>query len=186
MIPAVFFDRDGILVQAPIVQGRPHSARTVDEIRMIPAAFQLCEVLREARIPTFMITNQPDIARGLIERSVVDEQNQIVARALNLTEVAVCPHDDGDDCYCRKPRPGLIEKLGQKHRINLSTSVVVGDRWRDIDAGVAAGTLTLFIDYGYEERRPKNPTRTVHSTDEMLNAVLGLLHLNRHQRKEQP
>lgn len=178
MVPAVFLDRDGILVRAPTVQGRPHSARTVAEIEIIPSAIQLCQHLKGAGIPTFMITNQPDIARGRINASVINEQNQLVAGALGLTEVAVCPHDDGDCCHCRKPKPGLIKDLGRKHHIDLSKSVVVGDRWRDIEAGHAAGTLTLFVDYGYAEERPTSPTRTVTSTDEMLNAVLGLLGSN--------
>lgn len=124
-----------------------------------------------------MITNQPDIARGKIDVDVVNEQNQFVSSALNLTDIAVCPHDDSDGCGCRKPKPGLIHDLAKKHRINLEKSLVVGDRWRDIHAGIAAGTMTLFIDYDYAEPKPEFPTKTITSIDEIFDAVLGLLHL---------
>ena len=63
-------------------------------------------------------------------------------------------HDDSHNCFCRKPKPGGILFLAKKYDIDLKKSFMVGDRWRDIEAGLAAGVKTVFIDYGYHEKRP--------------------------------
>jgi histidinol phosphatase-like enzyme len=68
--------------------------------------------------------------------------------------VLTCYHDDADHCECRKPRPGLIKRAAQQHGIDLSHSFLIGDRWRDVDAGKNAGCKTILIDRGYTERAP--------------------------------
>lgn len=173
--PAVFFDRDGVLVRSRVVEGRPHSARSLAELELIPAAIQLCDILRLADIPTFMITNQPDIARGMVTSAIVEEQNLYVLKTLGITDFAVCPHDDDDACTCRKPKPGMIEALSTRHNIDLEKSLVIGDRWRDIEAGSAVGAMTLFIDHNYSERKPEFPTRTVTTPNAMAQAAIELL-----------
>ena len=74
-----------------------------------------------------------------------------------LDEFLVCPHDDRDACDCRKPTPGLLLEAQARHGIDLRRSFLVGDRWRDVDAGRAAGCRTVFLDYGYRERGPSAP-----------------------------
>ena len=101
-----------------------------------------------------MITNQPDIARGTASWEVINDMNRIIQTRLHLDDVRVCPHDDADQCYCRKPQPGLIFAAARDLGIALNSSFLVGDRWRDIAAGQAAGCHTIFIDYGYAEQRP--------------------------------
>ena len=80
-----------------------------------------------------------------------------LATALPIDDVFVCYHDDADGCSCRKPRPGLLFQAANKHGLDLSLCYVIGDRWRDIDAGIAAGCRTVLIDYGYKERAPSRP-----------------------------
>ena len=72
--------------------------------------------------------------------------------ALPLDEVVVCPHDDADGCACRKPKPGMLVEAAQRRGIDLAASFMVGDRWRDVEAGVRAGCRTVFLDRGYDER----------------------------------
>jgi D-glycero-D-manno-heptose 1,7-bisphosphate phosphatase len=69
----------------------------------------------------------------------------------------VCSHADEDHCHCRKPKPGLLQDAAQRHNIDLATSFMVGDRWRDVEAGQNAGCRTILIDDGYEEREPARP-----------------------------
>lgn len=106
----------------------------------------------------FMITNQPDISRGKVLFNDVQNLNNRVKEKCLLTDVAMCVHDDDVNCNCRKPKPGMIVDLSAKYQIDLGSSVVVGDRWRDIDAGSIAGCQTLFINYEYKEPLRSSPT----------------------------
>lgn len=173
----VFLDRDGILVDAPVVKGSPTSARSMRDLRLIPDAVDLCRGLALVGIPTFMFTNQPDISRGLLAREIVDAQNDFVATQCALTSVRVCPHDEIDKCQCRKPRPGMILDLAEEFELDIPSSVVVGDRWRDIDAGNAAGARTIFVDYGYTERKPQDATATVTSMRDVATILSSLLEI---------
>jgi D-glycero-D-manno-heptose 1,7-bisphosphate phosphatase len=99
-----------------------------------------------------MVTNQPDVARGTVDRQTVEETNQTIAGHVGLDLVLACMHDDLDRCACRKPRTGLLLEAASILDISLDrSSVIIGDRWRDIDAGVAAGISTVLIDRGYGE-----------------------------------
>ena len=77
--------------------------------------------------------------------------------ALPIDRVEVCFHPGGDGCECRKPAPGMLLKAAHESQIDLSKSFMVGDRWRDIDCGHAAGCKTIFIDRGYDEELREKP-----------------------------
>src|SRR5262249_10949838 len=119
-----------------------------------------------------VVTNQPDIARGAQNVTVVDEMNAKLKRELPLDEILVCPHDDADRCNCRKPLPGLMLQAATKYGVDLKRSFLVGDRWRDIDAGSAAGCATILIDFSYEERAPSaEPDIRVSSLEAAVQAI---------------
>jgi D-glycero-D-manno-heptose 1,7-bisphosphate phosphatase len=101
-----------------------------------------------------VVTNQPDVARGLQKRDVVEQMNQTLASALPLDGVFVCYHSDDDACDCRKPRPGLLIRAARDWDLDLMRSFMVGDRWRDVEAGHNAGCITIFIDRDYQEAAP--------------------------------
>ena len=149
--PAVFLDRDGVLNAAVVVNGRPHPPRSADEMRLLPGVEAACAGLRDAGFALVCVTNQPDIARGTTSATVVAEINERIQRRLALDAVAVCPHDDADECACRKPKPGLILEAATRLGLDLERSVVVGDRWRDVEAGRRAGCRTVLIDHAYDE-----------------------------------
>lgn len=158
---AVFLDRDGVLVAARIVDGRPHPPRGGADVELLPGVAEACEALHDAGLLLIVVTNQPDIARGELEPEIVRAINDRLEAELGLDDVIVCPHDDGDGCECRKPLPGMILDAAGRWDLDLPRSVTVGDRWRDIEAGKAAGTLTLYIDRGYREPAPPQPDQTV-------------------------
>jgi D-sedoheptulose 7-phosphate isomerase len=171
--PAVFLDRDGVLNRAMIRAGKPLPPPGLHDLEILPDAAPALAQLKSRGFPLYVITNQPDVARGTLTRAKVDAMNQKLASLLPVDDIFVCYHDDADHCACRKPKPGLIHEAQRKHDIDLARSFVVGDRWRDIDAGHAAGCKTILIDYGYRERKPTEPPEaTVRSLREAAEWII--------------
>jgi D-glycero-D-manno-heptose 1,7-bisphosphate phosphatase len=149
---AVFLDRDGVLVRAYAGPGAPRSAATPDELELLSDAAGACAALKGAGYTLVMVTNQPEIARGTLGADVVARQNDALRDTLPLDDVVVCPHDDADGCECRKPKPGMLLGAGERLGLDLEASFMVGDRWRDVEAGRSAGCRVVFVDRGYDER----------------------------------
>jgi D-glycero-D-manno-heptose 1,7-bisphosphate phosphatase len=169
---AVFLDRDGVLNRALVREGKPYPPANLSELEILPGVSEACSTLKRAGLGLIVVTNQPDLSRGTMERGAVDAMNAEVRERLGLDDVRVCPHDDADRCDCRKPAPGLLLAAARDWRIALDRSVMVGDRWRDIESGRRAGCKTVFIDYGYSEQRPQAPDLIVGS---LLDAVPWIL-----------
>jgi D-glycero-D-manno-heptose 1,7-bisphosphate phosphatase len=169
---AVFLDRDGVLNRAIVRDGKPYPPADPSELELLQGADVACRRLRDAGFLLIGVTNQPDVARGTARQTVVEELNRTVACVLGLDEIRVCMHDDADACNCRKPQAGLLTSAAADYGIDLQASYMVGDRWRDIEAGRRAGCRTIFIDHGYNERRPEAPDFT---TDSLLNAASCIL-----------
>jgi len=169
---AVFLDRDGVLNRARIVDGRPLPPASVDELELLPGVEGACRQLHDAGLLLIVVTNQPDVARGTQTMATVEALNRELSSRLPLDEVRVCPHDDADRCQCRKPAPGLLLDAAHDWGIELENSVMVGDRWRDVEAGRRAGCKTVFIDSGYSERPPEAPDLTVRGLGEAVHWIL--------------
>jgi D-glycero-D-manno-heptose 1,7-bisphosphate phosphatase len=95
-----------------------------------------------------------------------------IRKLMPIDDIMICLHNDADNCACRKPKPGLLLQAAAKHGIDLQTSYFVGDRWKDVHAGKAAGCRTLFVDYGYVQDQPAEPDRTVRSFAEAAALIL--------------
>lgn len=149
--PAVFLDRDGVLNRAEIRDGRPHAPRRLRDFRLLPGAVRGVRALHQAGFLTIVVTNQPDIANGHVEPTVVEAMHAKLRRQAPLDAIEVCPHRQEDGCGCRKPRPGLLVSAAERLGIDLAQSFLVGDRWKDIAAGRAVGCHTVFVDRGYRE-----------------------------------
>ena len=158
---AVFLDRDGVLNRAEVRDGRPYPPAAVADLELLPGVEEACAELRRAGFVLVVVTNQPDVARGTRTRESVDELNQALAAALPLDDVVVCPHDDADACACRKPLPGMLVDAAGRWGVDLAASFMVGDRWRDVEAGRRAGCRTVFLHRGYSEPMPEAPDATV-------------------------
>jgi D-glycero-D-manno-heptose 1,7-bisphosphate phosphatase len=170
---AVFLDRDGVLIRAPVVDGRPHSIRCVEELVLEEGAAEGCDALRAAGFLLVAVTNQPEIARGALSREAVDAMHARLAELLPLDDVRVCPHDDPDDCDCRKPNPGMLFDAAREHGIALDRSFFVGDRWKDVEAGRRAGCTCVFLDREYSESMPVRPDVTVRDLGEAVAWILA-------------
>jgi D-glycero-D-manno-heptose 1,7-bisphosphate phosphatase len=169
---AVFLDRDGVVNRAILREGRPYPPASLSDLRVLPGVREACRKLREAGFALILITNQPDIARGSVLAEHVAEIHRLLQRYLQLDDIRMCPHDDAAHCACRKPRPGLLLDAARTWDINLSESYIVGDRWRDVEAGQRAGCQALFVDYGYRERRPDAPYLRVRSLSDAATWIV--------------
>jgi len=169
---AVFLDRDGVINRAVVRDGRPFPPATEAELEILPGVAAALARLREAGFRLIVVTNQPDVARGTQRREVVDRMHARLAAALPIDEFRVCDHDDADGCACRKPKPGLIEAAARDAGVALAESFMVGDRWRDVEAGQRAGCATIFIDRGYHERRPETADAVVGSLPDAADWIL--------------
>ncbi|MBM3568918.1 MAG: HAD family hydrolase [Alphaproteobacteria bacterium] len=173
MTAAVFLDRDGTLNRAVVRAGKPYPPASLAELEILPGAEEACRALKAAGYLLIGATNQPDVAKGLQTRAMVETINAEMSRRLGLDGMMVCYHDDRDACACRKPRPGMLLEAAERHGIDLARSYMIGDRWRDVACGQAAGCACFFIDEGYEETRPSPPYTPVASVREAADRILG-------------
>lgn len=154
---AVFLDRDGVLNKVIVRDGKPYSPDTVDELVIVPDAATAAGTLRRHGFRLVLVTNQPDVARGRITREQVEAMNAHIRKNVPLDAVEVCLHDDADRCDCRKPKPGMLLRAARRDGIALEESFMVGDRWRDIEAGHSAGCRAVLIGDGYSETFKSKP-----------------------------
>ena len=148
----IFLDRDGVLNRAIVRDGKPYPPQTPKEVEILPGVEEACSRLALAGYALVLVTNQPDLARGATPREWVDSVNDRLRDVLHLDLVMVCPHSDEDRCACRKPAPGMLLEAATMLDLDLSRSFMVGDRWKDVEAGRNAGCRTIWIRSGYQER----------------------------------
>ncbi len=151
---AVFLDRDGVVNQAIVRNGRPYPPDSLAELVILPDVAKALALLRHLGFELVVVTNQPDVARGTQSKAVVEAINEAIAAQTGIEHFRVCYHDDADDCDCRKPKPGLLLDAALDLNLDLGRSFMIGDRWRDIEAGRNTGVATVWVDRGYVEAIP--------------------------------
>jgi D-glycero-D-manno-heptose 1,7-bisphosphate phosphatase len=171
---AVFLDRDGVINECKVIDGKPYPPLSIDEFVMFPGVAEACRKLKEAGFFLVVATNQPDVGRGTLKQEVVESIHQHLQELLPIDRVEVCYHPGkgASDCDCRKPKPGMLLRAARELNIDLRASWMVGDRWRDIDCGHAAGVRTVFIDYDYDEPLKQQPDFRAKSLVEAAGIIL--------------
>lgn len=173
---AIFLDRDGVINEVVFHDSvKPSSPWKFDEFRFIPKIEEPLEELKAMGFNLFIISNQPDISRGYIEMGTTERINQAIYEHLPIQEIMVCSHDDKDDCPCRKPKPGMLLELSNKWDIDLKNSFLIGDNWKDIEAGKAAGCITFLLDRTYN--RAVEADHRVKDIDEMVGIIKLLMNV---------
>ena len=172
VLRAVFFDRDGVLNHAIVKQGKPYPPASLADVVLNVEAKPALQALASAGFLLLGITNQPDVARGTTRRERVEEINQYLLSQLPLQTILVCYHDDAAQCECRKPSPGLLLNAAKTHDITMAASFMIGDRWRDIEAGHRAGCRSIWLKGNYDEPVPQRPH---YETDSLLAAATWIL-----------
>ena len=177
---AVFLDRDGVLNEVVVRNGKPYPPRDLSELVIAYGARTALQDLKRAGFLLIVVTNQPDVARGKVDRADVYKINALLASNLPLDRVEVCEHDDRERCDCRKPKPGMLLRAQEELGLELANSFMVGDRWRDVEAGRRAGCRTILIGDGYGESFPSAPTIKLTS---LLEAASWILRQAEHGRE---
>jgi len=170
---AVFLDRDGVINRAIVRDGRPYPPANLGELEILPGVSEALKKLHSADYLLIVVTNQPDVARGTAKKADIELINSQLSLQLPLDDIKTCYHDSSDGCLCRKPLPGALLEAAKEHDIDLSKSFMVGDRWRDIEAGQLAGCKTFFLNYCYAEKQPEMPDFIVSSLLEAQKIITG-------------
>jgi D-glycero-D-manno-heptose 1,7-bisphosphate phosphatase len=177
---AVFLDRDGVINRSIVRGGKSYPPASLDQLEVLPGVADAIVALRAAGFLVIIATNQPDVGAGKQRIEVVEAMHERLRHELALDDIRVCFHTDQDHCACRKPLPGMLLEAARSWGIALERSFMVGDRWRDVAAGRAAGCRTAFLDYGYAERRPEAPDVVV---DSLAAASRWILENDRAERR---
>ena len=170
---AVFLDRDGVINCAVLRNGRPYPPPSAEELEFLPKVAEAIEMLHTAGFRIIVITNQPDVATGVQQREVVEVIHERIRREFPIDDIKVCYHTDQDGCLCRKPKPGMLLAAARQWSLDLNRSFMVGDRWRDIEAGQAAGCKAILIKRKYEERQAEKPDAIFDSLFEASRLILS-------------
>ncbi len=171
---ALFLDRDGVINASITINGKPFPPKNIDELVILPKVAESLKLLHEQNFILIVITNQPDVARNTISKETVEDINKYLMAKLCLDKIYTCFHDDSDNCECRKPKIGSFLRAAKSYNIDLSASYMIGDRWKDIEAGKKAGCKTFFIDYGYNEKKPFDYDYSVKSLYNASQIILGV------------
>ena len=174
---AVFLDRDGVINRALERESKPYPPRNLAEFEILPEVPAAMARLRAAGFLIVVATNQPDVGRGTMKQEVVEEIHAHMVARLPIARVEVCYHagQGATQCECRKPKPGMLRRAAKELNLDLARSWMVGDRWRDIDCGHAAGCRTIFIDRGYAEELRQKPDYSAGNLTEAADIILAEL-----------
>ncbi len=174
---AVFLDRDGVINRALERDARPYPPTSLTEFEILPEVSGACAKLKAAGFLLVVATNQPDVGRGTLQQEIVEIIHAHMVAQLPIDRVEVCFHagKGASDCDCRKPKPGMLFHAARELGIDLARSWMVGDRWRDVDCGHAAGCKTIFIDRGYAEELKQKPDFSARHLGEAADIILAQL-----------
>ncbi len=172
---AVFLDRDGVINRALERESKPYPPRSLAEFDILPEVPGALARLKAAGFTLVVATNQPDVGRGTLAQPVVEAIHAHMLSQLPIDRVEVCYHpgQGGPACDCRKPKPGMLRRAALALNLDLTRSWMVGDRWRDVDCGHAAGCQTIFIDRGYAEELKQRPDFSARNLAEAADIILA-------------
>lgn len=168
---AVFFDRDGVINVTVFRNGAQRAPQDMREFAYVEGLEATLPVLRDRGFVLLVCTNQPDVARGWQARDQVLEFHARIQRELPISGIYSCFHDDAHDCECRKPKPGLLLQAGADFNVDYARSFMIGDRWKDIEAGRAAGCRTVYLRHPHDASDAHHPDHEIRSVSELLSII---------------
>jgi D-glycero-D-manno-heptose 1,7-bisphosphate phosphatase len=169
---AVFLDRDGVINKTVVVDGKPYPPSSVKELEIFEGVDQSIDRLIKKGFEIVVVTNQPDLARGKTDLKAVEDIHNQIRQKTKIKNFFICPHDELDQCICRKPKTGLLIQAKIALDLDLQNSFMIGDRWKDIQAGQRAGCKCFFINFSYSEKLPNPPYIEVKSLTEATKFII--------------
>jgi D-glycero-D-manno-heptose 1,7-bisphosphate phosphatase len=168
---AVFFDRDGVINRPIVRNGQPFAPQDLSEFAWMDGVHATLDALRARGYLLLVCTNQPDVVRGMQCREQVDEFHRKIEAELPIARVYACFHDNAHACACRKPKPGMLLQGSQEFDIDLARSWMIGDRPKDIEAGLAAGCRTVYLRHDYDAASQHAAQHEITRLDELLAII---------------
>ena len=178
--PGVLLDRDGVLNDVLIRDGKGYPPPSAAALRIYPEAPSALAALRGAGLPIVVVTNQPDVGRGKQTREAVDAIHALLRQRLPIDAIEACFHAQDAGCGCRKPGTRMLHAAAARFGLDLRRSFLVGDRWSDIEAGRRVGCTTFWIDRGYREPAPEHPDHVVRDVGEAARIIVRQLDASTH------
>ena len=148
---AIFLDRDGIINKPIVRDNKPYPPQSLKELEFVEGIEDFLAKMKVFGYYLFIVTNQPDVARGTQKKEVIEEIHKYILDNLDIDKIYVCYHDNQDKCNCRKPKNGMILQAQKEFDLDLSQCWMIGDRSSDITCGEISGCRTIFYQYNYEE-----------------------------------
>jgi len=162
----IFLDRDGIINDVVMRDSGVSSPRSLAEFRITDDFPQLYSQIRDFDL--FVVSNQPDVSRNKLDEEVLNKFSELLRERFNFREIIYCPHDDSHNCLCRKPKPGMILSTIQKYGLDANEAIIIGDSYKDILAGQAAGIRTIYCQRSYNATISCKPDFIVRGLAEVL------------------
>tara|TARA_B100001027_G_C16215653_1_gene307310 strand:- start:501 stop:1028 length:528 start_codon:yes stop_codon:yes gene_type:complete len=168
---AIFLDRDGVLVKSLIYKKKGYAPKTLKEFKILPKVTRYCKLLKKKGFKLIIVTNQPDISRGLILKSDFKKMNEILKIRTNFDEIYVST-SISNKSYFRKPNPGMLIQAIKKYKLDVEKCFMIGDRNSDIMAAHKVGCKSIFIKRNYAEKKPKLQIKNVNSFAEAARYII--------------
>ncbi len=176
MKTAVFVERDGILVKRVRDGKQERPPYGLHELQINTGIIPLLHEIQESGLMVIVTTNQPGIAQGAFTRRDLEHIHDLLRHQLPIDQIQFCPHDEADECGCRKPLPGQLREAEMEHRLDINHSYVLSDQWQDAAAAQAIGCTSILVD------SPRNGTgHRDFVLPTVQEAIQKIVHLHTHQ-----
>tara|TARA_B100000287_G_scaffold189440_1_gene179021 strand:+ start:274 stop:804 length:531 start_codon:yes stop_codon:yes gene_type:complete len=167
----IFLDRDGVINKSKVVNGKPLAPTKFSEFTIFSYTKKSLEKLNK-KFDLIVITNQPDISKKKLTQSDLKKMNNILLKEYFIKDVFFCPHVKEDNCFCRKPKIGLLKKASKKYSLTKNKCFLIGDRKSDILAAQKFGIKPFFIDRNYKEPKPSKKVKRFKNLKEVADHLL--------------
>ena len=156
-VKSLFIDRDGVINKDPGGWTKYNYVTEWEDFHFIPGSLEALKILKEKGIKVIVASNQGGISKGLYKEEKLNEINSLMLREIEksggaIEEAFYCVHRDEDNCGCRKPMPGLLEKGAKKYKIDPKSTYFIGDGQVDVIAGKKAGCKSILVLSGKSSR----------------------------------
>jgi len=140
-VKAVFLDRDGTIIKDV------HYLSKLEDVKLMPLAKEGLELMKECGYKLIVVTNQSGVGRGYFTEEFVIRTHEVINDLVGglIDKFYFCPHRPEDNCSCRKPNTGMIDKAVKEFNINKTKSYIVGDKETDVELGLNAGITPLLV-----------------------------------------
>ena len=170
---ALYLDRDGILNKVVMRDGVVGSPRDKIEFEILEDAHYLTELAYDLGFKSIVVSNQPDVERGLMTLEKLEIINDLLRDELLIEHIEFCTSSD-DDNHDRKPNPGMLLDTAHMYKINLEESFFVGDGWKDVEAGKRAGVKTILLQTDYNKEIHGSADYNCNSIKEIVKLIKTL------------